>query len=77
MKNQIVESGESKWLVRSAESMDDAMDAIAMARCTGSSGSKTVVNDTACGGTERVKSCTRCGHTVAIKPRKPRKQEQQ
>lgn len=26
---------------------------------------------------ERVKSCTRCGHTVAIKPRKPRKQEQQ
>lgn len=24
-----------------------------------------------------VRRCTRCGHTVAIKPRKPRKQEQQ
>lgn len=26
-------------------------------------------------GQGTVRECTRCGHTVAIKPRKPRKQE--
>lgn len=54
MNKQIIEVGGSKWLVREAESMDAALNAIAMARVTGSIGSKHQVDDTACGGSIRV-----------------------
>ncbi len=45
MKNIIINVDSGKWLVREAYSMDDALNAVAMARCTGSVGSKNLVND--------------------------------
>lgn len=54
MENQIIEVGGSNWLVRRAVSMDAALDAIAMARVTGSVGSRHEIDDTACGGSARV-----------------------
>lgn len=40
MKNEIIEVYGSKWLVKEAASKDEALNAIAYARCTGSCGSK-------------------------------------
>lgn len=45
MKNEIITVDGSKWLVREAESMDAALDEIAMARVTGSVGGKSTVRD--------------------------------
>ncbi len=42
MKNEIISVDSSKWLVREAKSMNDALNAVAMARCTGSVGSKQI-----------------------------------
>jgi hypothetical protein len=40
MKNEIIEVDGSKWLVTEAVSKEEALNAIAFARCTGSRGSK-------------------------------------
>ena len=40
MKNEIIEVDGSKWLVTEAVSKEEALNAIAYARCTGSRGSK-------------------------------------
>jgi len=40
MKNEIIEVDGSKWLVKEAVSKEQALNAIAFARCTGSRGSK-------------------------------------
>ncbi len=40
MKDEVIEVGGDKWKVREARSRSDALDAIAMARCTGSVGSR-------------------------------------
>lgn len=49
--NEIVEVGGQRWKVREAVSMEAAHEAIAMARCTGSVGSRHVRDQTRCGGT--------------------------
>lgn len=56
MENQIIEAHGLKWLVRYAESEKAALDEIAMAAVRGSVGGKTVIDDTACGGSVRVVS---------------------
>jgi len=56
MKNEIMEVRGTKWLVREAVSQQAALDEIAMATVRGSVGGKTVVDDTACGGSVRVVS---------------------
>lgn len=40
MKNEIIEVDGSNWRVREAVSMGEALHAVAMARCTGSVGSR-------------------------------------
>lgn len=50
MQNEIIEVGGRRWLVREAKSREDALDAIAEARCTGSVGSKTIVDRRFVGG---------------------------
>lgn len=42
MKNETIEVGGDKWLVREATSLDQAEYAIAMARCSGSVGSRHI-----------------------------------
>lgn len=51
MKNEIIDIGGQNWLVKESVSKDEALNAIAHARCTGSLGSKHVEN---CNGIERV-----------------------
>ena len=45
MKNETISAFGQSWLVREATTRAAAMDAIAMAACRGSVGSRTVVND--------------------------------
>lgn len=51
MKDEIIEVHGTKWLVKEAVSMDDALNAIAFARVRGSVGSKHTSES---GGVERV-----------------------
>jgi hypothetical protein len=44
MKNEIIEVGGSKWKVREARALNDAMHAIDLAACTGSVGSEFCEN---------------------------------
>jgi hypothetical protein len=54
LKNQTLEVGGQSWLVREARSHEDAMNAIAMARVTGSVGNTDILDNTACGGSKKV-----------------------
>lgn len=45
MKNEIIEVGGQRWLVREAESRTAAIDEIGHARATGSVGSKSLVSE--------------------------------
>lgn len=54
MKNEIIEVGGCRWLVREAVSRDAALDTIAHARVTGSVGAKDVIDRSHCGGGEEV-----------------------
>jgi len=51
IKNEILEVGGRRWLVKEAANKDAALDAIASARCSGSVGQKDMVDSTRCGGT--------------------------
>lgn len=53
IKNEIVEVGGRRWLIREATSMEAAQQAIASSRCSGAVGTTTVVDSTRVGG-ERV-----------------------
>jgi len=48
--NQTVEVDGRNWLIRDARSMEDALNAIAHARVSGSVGAKDTLDQTACGG---------------------------
>lgn len=50
MKNAIMIVGGRDWLVREARSEADALNAIASARCSGSIGSKSTLDETYIGG---------------------------
>lgn len=50
MKNEIIEVGDSRWLVREAVSRAAAMGEIGVARATGSVGSKSLRDDALVGG---------------------------
>lgn len=50
IRNETVEVGGRRWLVREARSLKDAMNAIAQARVTGSVGVKDILNETYVGG---------------------------
>ncbi len=50
MLEQIIEIGGCRWRVR-AKTMKAALNEIAMARCTGSVGSSSHLDETLCGGT--------------------------
>ena len=54
IKNEITVVGGRQWMIHEAESMDEALYAINMARCSGSVGSKHVRDDTHTGGTVTV-----------------------
>jgi hypothetical protein len=55
MINQIIEVDGCRWRVN-AKSMKDALNEIGMARSTGSTGSRTVVDSTLCGGSIELKA---------------------
>lgn len=50
MKNIIIEVSGQRWKIREAISMEAALSEIAMARCVGSIGGKSIVDNTFCGG---------------------------
>lgn len=50
MKNEILEIGDERWLVREALSLTHALDEIAMCRSFGSIGGRTERDETLCGG---------------------------
>lgn len=50
IKDKIVEVAGRRWKIREAVSMEKALSAISFARCSGSVGSKSVVDSTRCGG---------------------------
>lgn len=54
--NEVVEVGGQRWKVREAISMEAAHHAIAMARCTGSVGSRHERDHTYIGGTKFVEA---------------------
>ena len=56
MQNKMIEVTGSRWLVREARSIEDALNAISHARVTGSVGSKTIVNDEVTADVVRVNS---------------------
>jgi len=51
IKNEILEVGGRRWLIKEAASKEAALDAIASARCSGSVGQKDMIDRTRCGGT--------------------------
>lgn len=53
MIESIVELDGQRWRVK-AQNMQAALSEIALARCTGSVGSSTNIDDTRCGGTIRL-----------------------
>lgn len=54
MKNEIIEVGGRSWKVREAKTREDALNAIASARCSGSVGEKVIIDKRFVGGGEEV-----------------------
>jgi len=54
LKNEIIECGGRRWLVREAKTRDAALSAIASARCTGSIGERVTHDKRLCGGSVEV-----------------------
>lgn len=50
LKNEIIEVAGRRWKVREALTREDALDAIASARCSGSVGARHTHDKTLCGG---------------------------
>lgn len=50
MKNEILEIGSERWLVREALTLAHALDEISMCRALGSVGGRTERDETLCGG---------------------------
>lgn len=54
MENEIIEVGGVRWKIRTAKTLSDAMEAITMARVSGSIGSINIADNTATGGSVEV-----------------------
>ena len=54
LKNEIIEIGGRRWLVKQAVSREAALDAIASARCSGSIGQTDIVDKTLIGGAKEI-----------------------
>ena len=54
IKNEIIEVNGQRWKIKQAISKFAALNEIAHARCTGSIGGKSEVDETRCGGVIRV-----------------------
>lgn len=50
LENEVLEVGGRRWKVREAVTREDALDAIASARCSGSVGARQTVDKSLCGG---------------------------